>query len=70
MERTLVFQGEDASTTNNKFLGEFTLKDLPAKPKGKMKVDVTLSMDANGIHGLGAAHRQRVKGRPLSEYFF
>lgn len=44
-----VFQGERPAVVHNKFLGEFKLCDIPPMPRGQAKIDVTFSVDANGI---------------------
>jgi len=44
-----VFQGERPAVVHNKFLGEFRLRDIPPLPRGQAKIDVTFSVDANGI---------------------
>jgi molecular chaperone DnaK len=44
-----VFQGERPSVAHNKFLGEFSLIDIQPLPRGQAKIDVTFSVDANGI---------------------
>ena len=44
-----VFQGERPAVVYNKFLGDFKLQDIPPMPRGQAKIDVTFSVDANGI---------------------
>ncbi|CAG0900343.1 unnamed protein product, partial [Cyprideis torosa] len=44
-----VYEGESAVTTDNDLLGEFNLTDIPPKPKGEAKFDVTFDIDRNGI---------------------
>eukprot|EP00027_Filamoeba_sp_ATCC50430_P006153 CAMPEP_0168561664 /NCGR_PEP_ID=MMETSP0413-20121227/11715_1 /TAXON_ID=136452 /ORGANISM="Filamoeba nolandi, Strain NC-AS-23-1" /LENGTH=619 /DNA_ID=CAMNT_0008593049 /DNA_START=598 /DNA_END=2457 /DNA_ORIENTATION=- len=44
-----VFEGEDALTCNNRLLGTFILKGFPPRPRGQVSVDVTFSINANGI---------------------
>lgn len=44
-----VFQGERTKTTENKFLGEFTLDGIPPAPKGKPQIEVTFDIDADGV---------------------
>ncbi len=46
--RIEVFQGERAKATENKSLGEFKL-DLPPLPKGKPQIEITFSIDADGV---------------------
>jgi molecular chaperone DnaK len=45
----MVFQGEQQLVDHNTFLGRFTLGDLPSKPAGKVNVEVTFLMDADGV---------------------
>ncbi len=44
-----VFQGEREIASENKLLGEFDLKDIPAAPRGMPKIEVSFDIDANGI---------------------
>lgn len=44
-----VLQGEDELASNNKSLGTFTLGDLPQRPAGKVKVQVSFEIDSDGI---------------------
>jgi molecular chaperone DnaK len=44
-----VYQGEDEFVYNNVSLGRFTLGDLPQKPAGKVNVEVTFMLDADGV---------------------
>jgi molecular chaperone DnaK len=44
-----VFQGERPAVIHNKCLGEFRLRNIPPMPRGQAKIDVTFSVDANGI---------------------
>ncbi|KAJ0821445.1 putative Heat shock protein 70 family [Helianthus annuus] len=44
-----VYQGECAETKDNIFLDKFTLYGVPPGPKGKEKMKVYFSIDANGI---------------------
>jgi molecular chaperone DnaK len=44
-----VYQGEDDLVDNNTHLGRFTLGDLPSLPAGKVNVEVTFLMDADGV---------------------
>jgi heat shock protein 1/8 len=44
-----IFEGERKFTTENHKLGDFELTDIPCQPKGVPKIQVTLSIDANGI---------------------
>lgn len=44
-----IYEGDDPDTKNNKFLGKFSIKEIPPMPKGHEKFDVTFSIDINGI---------------------
>jgi len=44
-----VFQGESQVASENRFLGRFMLSDLPQGPAGRVRVEVSFSMDADGI---------------------
>ncbi|MFS7951627.1 putative Heat shock protein 70 family [Helianthus anomalus] len=49
-----VYQGECGETKDNIFLDEFTLYGVPPGPKGKEKMKVCFSIDANGILDVSA----------------
>ena len=44
-----VFEGEAKRTKDNRLLGRFTLPGLPPRPRGKVRIPVTFSVDANGV---------------------
>jgi len=46
-----VFQGESelAKSASNRLLGEFNLEGIAAAPRGEPQIEVTFSLDANGI---------------------
>ena len=44
-----VFEGERAKTANNHFLGQFTLEGIPAAPRGQPQIEVTFSVDKDGL---------------------
>eukprot|EP00118_Oscarella_pearsei_P007213 m.34545 g.34545 ORF g.34545 m.34545 type:complete len:556 (+) comp31995_c0_seq3:64-1731(+) len=50
-----VFEGEDKYTENNRLLGKFILPGLPPRPRGKVSIDVTFSVDANGVLEVSAS---------------
>lgn len=56
-----VYQGEDAKATANRRLGRFVLGDLPRAPRGKVRVEVSFTMDADGI--LEVAARELSTGK-------
>jgi len=44
-----VYQGEHEHVYSNTSLGQFSLGDLPLKPAGKVNVEVTFMLDADGV---------------------
>ena len=44
-----VYQGERLIANKNQFLGEYIIENIPKKPKGKIKIDVTFEFDENGV---------------------
>lgn len=44
-----VYEGERAMVKDNNFLGKFTLKDIPKSLRGVPKIQVTFTIDTNGI---------------------
>jgi molecular chaperone DnaK len=59
-----IHQGPDSTASKNRFLGRFILGNLPTKPKGQVRVEVALSIDANGI--LHVAATDLTSGRAAS----
>ncbi|KAL4621149.1 hypothetical protein ACB092_06G207300 [Castanea dentata] len=49
-----VYEGERARTTDNNFLGGFTLHGIPPAPRGVAEVNVCFDIDANGILNVSA----------------
>ncbi|BHF73197.1 hypothetical protein SprV_0401627500 [Sparganum proliferum] len=49
-----IFEGERALTRDNNLLGEFTLMDITPAPCGMPEIQVTISLDHNGIFDLNA----------------
>ncbi len=49
-----IFEGERAKTCDNNKLGEFELSGLPPLPRGRPKVVVKFTVDANGIMSVSA----------------
>ncbi len=49
-----VLQGERPMAENNKSLGRFTLTGIEKAPRGIPQIEVTFSIDANGIVSVGA----------------
>jgi molecular chaperone DnaK len=44
-----IYQGEHEAASRNRRLGRFVLGDLAAAPRGRTKVEVSFTMDADGI---------------------
>ncbi len=53
-----VFQGERPKTLDNLSLGQFRLDNIISKPRGVPKIEVTFSVDANGILSVKAKDEQ------------
>ncbi|KAK1754988.1 hsp70-like protein [Echria macrotheca] len=49
MVRISVYEGERALTRDNNLLGKFDLTGIPPAPRGVPQIEVTFSLDANGI---------------------
>ena len=49
-----VLQGEREFATDNRTLGRFNLTDIPPAPRGVPQIEVTFSIDANGILNVSA----------------
>jgi molecular chaperone DnaK len=61
-----VYQGEHASTAQNRRLGRFVLGDLRAAPRGQVRVEVSFTMDADGILQVAAAEMGTGKATTLT----
>ncbi|AEO53390.1 hypothetical protein MYCTH_2294646 [Thermothelomyces thermophilus ATCC 42464] len=44
-----VYEGERTMTKDNNLLGKFELTGIPAAPRGVLQIEVTFSLDLNGI---------------------
>jgi L1 cell adhesion molecule like protein len=49
-----VFEGERAKIKDNNLLGKFELDNIPPMPRGKPRIEVTFSVDANGLMNIKA----------------
>lgn len=54
-----VFQGEREMVAENRKLGEFVLKGIPAMPAGFPKIEVSFAIDANGMLQVRAKELRR-----------
>lgn len=66
-----VLQGERQMAVDNRSLAHFELSGIPPAPRGVPKIQVTFSIDADGLlsaeaRDLGTGHAQSVKVRPTS----
>lgn len=59
-----VLQGEREMATDNKNLGRFILDGIPPAPRGMPQVEVTFSLDANGI--LNVTAKDKASGKEQS----
>ncbi|XP_024176968.1 heat shock cognate 70 kDa protein [Rosa chinensis] len=61
-----IFEGESEDTSNNNFLGDFTLFGIPQAPKGEIKFDVCFRIDENGILNVSAKDMSTGKERGIT----
>ncbi|KAJ3156624.1 ATPase with role in protein import into the ER [Geranomyces michiganensis] len=52
-----VFEGERPLTRNNNLLGKFDLNGIPPAPRGVPQIEVTFSIDVNGILNVSATDK-------------
>jgi len=60
-----VLQGEREFSKDNKSLGMFELRDVPAAPRGVPQIEVTFDIDANGILTVTAADKGTGKSQEI-----
>ncbi|XP_047980570.1 heat shock cognate 70 kDa protein-like [Salvia hispanica] len=53
-----VYEGERSKATENNLLGNFSLKGIPAAPRGVAKFKVCFNIDENGILNVSAEHME------------
>jgi L1 cell adhesion molecule like protein len=53
-----IYEGERAYTADCHLLGKFTLSDIPKGVKGSPKIDITFSIDSDGILSVSAVERK------------
>ena len=61
-----VVQGEREFVTDNKSLGRFVLDGIPAAPRGVPQIEVTFSLDANGILNVTAKDKGSGKEQSIT----
>ena len=61
-----IYQGEEDRASANRKLGRFILGDLPARPAGKVRVEVSFSVDSNGILEVSAVERETGKAATVT----
>merc|ERR1719439_7073 len=52
-----VYEGERAMTKDNNLLGRFDLSGIPTAPRGVPQIEVTYSIDANGLLDISAVEK-------------
>ena len=60
-----VLQGEREFSNDNKSLGNFELRDIPAAPRGVPQIEVTFDIDANGILTVSASDKGTGKSQEI-----
>ena len=60
-----VLQGEREFSKDNKSLGMFELRDIPAAPRGVPQIEVTFDIDANGILTVTASDKGTGKSQDI-----
>ncbi len=61
-----VYQGAHESTTKNRRLGRFVLGDLKPLPRGQVRVEVSFTMDADGILQVDATEQATGKATSVT----
>ena len=61
-----VFQGEREMASDNKFLGQFDLENIPPAPRGEPQIEATFEIDANGILMVSAKDMDTGKERTIT----
>lgn len=61
-----VFQGENKTATENELLGEFLLDGIAPAPAGKPEIEVSFSIDSDGIVHVGARDLQTGKSQSIT----
>ncbi len=61
-----VYQGERRMAVDNRLLGKFDLEGIPPAPRGMPQIEVTFSLDANGILEVKAKDKGTGKEQQIS----
>ncbi|CDS43739.1 heat shock kda protein [Echinococcus multilocularis] len=61
-----IFEGERARVDDNYFLGKFTLKDIPAAPRGVIKLIATFEINESGILRVSAVEKSSGKQNSIT----
>mmetsp|Transcript_2952 Transcript_2952/g.4343 ORF Transcript_2952/g.4343 Transcript_2952/m.4343 type:complete len:224 (+) Transcript_2952:125-796(+) len=61
-----VFEGERRLTKDNHLLGSFTLEGIPPAPRGVPQIEVSFSLDANGILNVSAEDKKTKKSQSIT----
>jgi molecular chaperone DnaK len=61
-----VYQGERELASQNKFLGQFNLENIPPSPRGMPQIEVTFDIDANGIVNVSAKDKATGKEQKVT----
>ena len=60
-----VLQGERKMASDNKTLGKFNLRNIPAAPRGVPQINVSFDIDANGIIQVSATDKKTGKSQEI-----
>jgi L1 cell adhesion molecule like protein len=61
-----VYEGERARTKDNNLLGKFELTGIPPAPRGVPQVEVTFSLDTNGILNVSTTDRTTGESKQIT----
>jgi len=61
-----VYEGERPFVRYNNLLGKFMLEGIPPMPRGQPQIEVTYSIDANGILSVSAAEKSTGKSNKIT----
>ena len=61
-----IFEGERSMTKDNHLLGSFTLSGIPPAPRGVPQIEVTFTVDANGMLQVSAEEKGTGQARNIT----